>query len=162
MAPAEVFGAEAGASGIAVAPDGKVVVAGYSESMPGFVVARLLPNGSSDSSWGGTGAVNTPLGPSGYSADVAVQSDGKVVAVGEANEDFAVVRYLENGELDPSFGEGGVVIVPVGTLESNAYAVAIGPGGNLVPNSFPLFSFAPKRLSLFGRDREGSPISRPA
>lgn len=33
------------------------------------------------------------------------------------------------GKLDPSFGEGGVVVMPVGTLKDYASAVAIGPGG---------------------------------
>ncbi|HVO53795.1 MAG TPA: hypothetical protein VMT37_05215 [Solirubrobacterales bacterium] len=140
------FGGEAGASGIAVAPGGKVVVAGYSEAMPGFVVARLLPDGSPDPSWGKAGVVNTPLGESSYSADVAVQSDGKVIAVGEANEDFAIVRYLENGELDPSFGEGGVVIMPVGTFENYAYAVALGPDGLIAVTGVANVSEEPRVL----------------
>jgi len=126
------LGSDAGATGIAVAPDGKVVVAGYSAARPGFVVARLLPDGSPDPSWGGTGVVNTPLDEkTAFAADVAVQSDGKVVAVGGVYEDFAIVRYLENGELDLSFGEGGVVVLPIGTLGDFADAVAIGPGGSI-------------------------------
>ena len=123
------FGTEAGAGGVAVQPDGKVVVAGSSDATPGFAVARLLPNGSPDTSFGGTGVVTTTLGKSAGSTDVAVQSDGKIVAVGGSNQDFAIVRYLGNGKLDPSFGEGGVVIMPVGTLGDYATAVAIGPGG---------------------------------
>jgi uncharacterized delta-60 repeat protein len=123
------FGSEAGAGGVAVQPDGKVVVAGSSEARHAFAVARLLPNGSPDPSFGEAGVVTTPLGEFASSTDVAVQSDGKIVAVGEANEDFAIVRYLKIGELDPNFGEGGVVIMPVGTLGDSAEAVAIGPGG---------------------------------
>ncbi|MGE5408250.1 MAG: delta-60 repeat domain-containing protein [Syntrophothermus sp.] len=141
------FGAESGAGGVAVAPDGKVVVAGSSSSMPGFTVARLLPNGSPDPSWGGTGVVNTPLGPKAFGAsDVAVQSDGKVVAVGEVNNDFGIVRYLENGALDPSFGEGGVVILPVGKLADQPYAVAIGPGGLIAVTGVSTVSEEPRVL----------------
>lgn len=123
------FGSKSYAGGVAVQPDGKVVVAGSSGATPGFAVARLLPNGSPDTSFGGTGVATAPLGEFASSTDEAVQSDGKIVAVGGANQDFAIVRYLENGKLDPSFGEGGVVIMPVGTLGDYATAVAIGPGG---------------------------------
>lgn len=124
-----------GAGGIAVQPDGRILVTGAAEASPGFAVARLLPNGSPDPSWGGDGLVTTPLGKFAASVDVAVQPDGKVVAVGEApgaeNEDFAIVRYLEDGTPDPSFGENGVVILPVGPLGDAAEAVAIGPGGRI-------------------------------
>ncbi len=130
------FGPESGAGGIAVQPDGKIVVAGSAEAVAGFSIARLLPNGSPDPSWGGgDGLVTTPLGEFAGALDVAVQPDGKVVAAGQAkgaeNEDFAIVRYLSNGEPDPSFGEGGIVILPVGTLGDTARAVAIGPGGRI-------------------------------
>jgi len=42
--------------------------------------------------------------------DIAVQPDGKIVAVGYSSVyqyTLAVFRYLPNGELDPSFGVGG-------------------------------------------------------
>jgi uncharacterized delta-60 repeat protein len=130
------FGPESYAGGVAVQPDGKILVAGTPEESQGFSVARLLPNGSLDPSWGEGGVVTTPLGKFASAFDVAVQSDGKVIAVGEApgaeeKEDFAIVRYLSNGELDPSFGEGGIVIVPVGTTADQGRAVAIGPGGRI-------------------------------
>lgn len=129
------FGPESGASGVAVQPDGKILVAGSPEASSGFSIARLLSNGSPDPSWGEGGVVTTPLGKFANAFDVAVQPDGKVVAVGEApgakDEDFAIVRYLSNGELDPNFGEGGIVILPVGELGDQARAVAIGPGGRI-------------------------------
>jgi uncharacterized delta-60 repeat protein len=130
------FGPESGAGGVAVQPDGKILLAGGSEAAQAFSIARLLPNGSPDPSWGGgDGVVTTPLGEFAGALDVAVQPDGKVVAVGQAkgaeNEDFAILRYLSNGELDPGFGEGGIVILPVGTLGDTARAVAIGPGSRI-------------------------------
>ncbi|HEX5526471.1 MAG TPA: hypothetical protein VFX44_04630 [Solirubrobacterales bacterium] len=129
------FGPESGASGVAVQPDGKILVVGSPEASSGFSIARLLSNGSPDPSWGEGGVVTTPLGKFAAAFDVAVQPDGKVVAVGEApgakDEDFAIVRYLSNGELDPNFGEGGIVILPVGEFGDQARAVAIGPGGRI-------------------------------
>ncbi|MGN6816264.1 MAG: hypothetical protein ACTHK3_09285 [Solirubrobacterales bacterium] len=129
------FGPESFAGGVAVQADGKVLVAGTSKGSEALSVARLLPSGALDPTWGAGGVATTPLGKFSYAEDVAVQPDGKVVAVGEApgpeNEDFAIVRYLSNGKLDPSFGEGGIVILPVGALGDQAHAVAIGPGGRI-------------------------------
>ncbi|MGN6276083.1 MAG: delta-60 repeat domain-containing protein [Solirubrobacterales bacterium] len=130
------FGPESFAGGVAVQGDGKILVAGSPEESEAFSIARLLPDGALDPSWGAGGVATTPLGKFAYAEDVAVQPDGKVVAVGEApgkeNEDFAIVRYLANGTPDPSFGGGdGIVILPVGALGDQAHAVAIGPGGRI-------------------------------
>jgi uncharacterized delta-60 repeat protein len=78
------FGPESGASGVAVQPDGKILVAGSPEAAQGFSIARLLPNGALDSSWGKGGVATTPLGKFAVAFDLAVQPNGRVVAVGEA------------------------------------------------------------------------------
>lgn len=129
------FGPESYAGGVAVQSDGKILVVGTPEASEGFSVARLLPNGSPDPSWGEGGVVTTPLGKFASAYDVAVQPDGKIVVVGEApgakDEDFAIVRYLSDGKLDPGFGEGGIVILPVGESGDQGRVVAIGPGGRI-------------------------------
>ncbi len=60
-------------------------------------------------SFGGDGTVTTDFGSTGggkWAYAVAIQSDGKIVAVGEtyngSNYDFAVVRYKRDGSLDTS------------------------------------------------------------
>lgn len=120
--------------GVAVQPDGKVLVAGGGP-LPEFRIMRLLPNGSPDPTWGVNGIATTPLGVPAASTDVTVQPDGKVVAVGNAGSpiaDFTIVRYLPNGAPDPSFGGGdGVVEVPIGSEGNRASAVAVGPGGRI-------------------------------
>jgi uncharacterized delta-60 repeat protein len=68
--------------------------------------------------------------------DVAVQPDGRIVAVGElidgtSNWYFGAFRYLPNGELDPSFGEGGWVDTDFGSFEF-PHAVAVQPDGGIV------------------------------
>lgn len=129
------FGPESYAGGVAVQSDGKILVVGTPEASKGFSIARLLPNGSPDPSWGEGGVVTTPLGKFASAFDVAVQPNGRIVVVGEApgaeNEDFAIVRYLSTGKLDPGFGEGGIVILPVGTEGDQGRVVAIGPGGRI-------------------------------
>jgi uncharacterized delta-60 repeat protein len=71
-----------------VQPDGKIVVGGriveYDNEgsyIVSFFLARYNPNGTLDASFGTNGKVVTPIGPSGE--DIALQPDGKIVAVGD-------------------------------------------------------------------------------
>ena len=64
---------------------------------------------------------NTAFHPKGIE-DIAVQPDGKIVAVGEIRgwnyeQHFGVFRYTRDGELDPSFGNGGWTIDDFSTSE---------------------------------------------
>ena len=62
---------------------------------------------------------------------VAVQPDGKIVAVGVAGAfptDFGVVRYTPDGQLDPTFGDGGIVRTDFGYGDT-ARSVLIQPDG---------------------------------
>jgi uncharacterized delta-60 repeat protein len=82
-------------------------------------------------------AVTTPIGSGGEEVrGLAVQSDGKIVAVGYslagANDDFAVVRYNPDLTLDTSFQGTGKVVTPIGTGNDRAEAVAIQPDGKIV------------------------------
>lgn len=70
-----------------------------------------------------------------WSNAVAVQADGKVVAVGGYNGDFLIARYNENGSLDTSFGPFGNGIQTTdigGNLVDEAFAVALQPDGKIV------------------------------
>src|SRR5262249_54057680 len=73
---------------VALQPDGKVVVAGYSLSFTtftdDFAVARYNANGSLDTTFGTGGKVITDLGSDVFewAYGVALQPDGKIVAAG--------------------------------------------------------------------------------
>jgi len=92
------------AGGVAIQGDGRIVTAagrGLGGSDPAFAVCRYNSNGSLDSTvGGGDGEVFTDFGPFTDFADiVGIQSDGKIVAAGEAgggsgNAKFALARYL--------------------------------------------------------------------
>jgi uncharacterized delta-60 repeat protein len=66
--------------------------------------------------------------------DLAVQNDGKIVAVGQVNGDFAVARLNANGTMDTTFGGGnGVTITDFGGNEGDfATTVAIQPNGKIL------------------------------
>jgi uncharacterized delta-60 repeat protein len=130
----------------AVQEDGKIVAAGragcwfsagYTED--GFGLARYNPNGALDPSWTdgeAHGRVRTHFGTDDLARDVALQSDGKVVAAGETTVDrvrhFALARYLTDGSLDPSFGNGGRVVTDFGGEDAAIWAMDILNNGRIV------------------------------
>jgi uncharacterized delta-60 repeat protein len=87
--------------------DGKIVVVGYPDSEStdsDFLLARLLPNGALDTSFGGGGKVRTSFGDlNGGARGAALQADGRIVAAGfQATNtprwaEFALARYLVGG-----------------------------------------------------------------
>jgi uncharacterized delta-60 repeat protein len=124
------------ASGLALQPDGKVVVVGSIWRSPGsaFVLARYKVDGSLDPTFGQGGAVITP-NDSDYSfgSDVALQSDGKIVVAGTSglSDHFALARYDEDGSLDRTFGAGGRVSTSIGE-RSAIRALALQGDGKIV------------------------------
>jgi uncharacterized delta-60 repeat protein len=122
------------ANAVAVQPDGKIVVGGLAEPNPfnaDFALARYNPDGTLDTTFGGDGIVTTDLGTFGDGiTDIALQSDGKIVAVGATDNDAALARYLPDGTLDPTFGGAGTVVGGIGTNEVKG--VAIAPGGTIL------------------------------
>ena len=128
------FGAE-----LALQPDGKIVSVGEAANQNSFSVIRLLPNGDLDPDFGSGGVVHTQLGVPAerdIASSVQVLDDGRIVVIGTADsswplDDYAAVRYLPNGELDESFGDGGIAIIPAERAQW-AYASAVMPDGKLV------------------------------
>jgi uncharacterized delta-60 repeat protein len=130
------FGDEPFGRGVAIQPDGRIVVAGSGGDPARFTVSRLLPDGAPDPSFGAGGTVTTAIDEFAEARSVAVQPDGKIVAVGSAkgavNGDFAFVRYGADGTPDPGFGGGdGIVVLPVGADHDEANAVSIGADGRI-------------------------------
>jgi uncharacterized delta-60 repeat protein len=113
--------------------DGKIVAAG--ESDRGFAVVRYLSSGEVDRSFGTDGKVMTRIGTDpeieDAVSDMALQTDGKIVVVGRSwqqySQDMAVVRYLPDGQLDPGFGQGGIVTTDFAFAVPIEEEVQIGP-----------------------------------
>jgi uncharacterized delta-60 repeat protein len=89
---------------VALQPDGKIVTAGArsdtGDSAASFMVNRFNPDGSFDPSFGSGGVVTTSLRESDAAFDLALQADGRIVAVGFSEItappflNFGVARYL--------------------------------------------------------------------
>ncbi len=126
----------AGARGVALQGDGRIVAAGGESGK--FTLARFKPDGSRDSSFGGDGIVTTSFtGGNGYppgasAADVVLQSD-RLLAAGRANGEFALARYDLDGKLDPGFSGDGKLKTDFGRVtEDGATAIAIEDDGKIV------------------------------
>jgi uncharacterized delta-60 repeat protein len=127
---------DASARSLAVGPDGKIVVAGGAIIPPrltaGFAIARFTGAGKLDRTFGRGGKVLTYF--SLFAMGLAIQADGKVVAVGESSRGFALARYTRRGRLDRSFGRDGKVVTPfarASLVSASANAVAIQPDGKV-------------------------------
>ena len=125
------------AFGLAAQADGKIIAVGTAGGRGGRVAAvRYLPEGGPDDTFGGDGTVLTDItGGEDVALDVALQADGKIVAVGRAGVGggaFALVRYRPGGRLDTGFGGDGIVVTDVTPGNDAARAVAIQDDGRIV------------------------------
>ena len=118
------------ATGVALQGDGKIVVVGGGANGD-FALARYNPNGSLDTSFSGDGKQTADFGGSDGATGVALQGDGKIVAVGGSGGDFALARYNSNGSLDPSFSGDGLETTDFGDVDEAA-GVALQGDGKIV------------------------------
>lgn len=126
-------GAFAEGSGLAVQSDGKIVVAGRLQTGDGgdFALARFLPDGSPDTSFGKGGTVSADLGGAEQNGlGLTLQSSGKIVVAGfqktAANgEAIAIARFNTDGSVDGGFGQNGWVIGDFGDQYIHAYSVTV-------------------------------------
>ncbi len=123
------------ARAIAMQEDGKLVASGYTYIGSGnadFAVARFNPDGSLDGSFDTDGATAIDLGTTNDQATgLAVQEDGKIVAGGYNDQDFALVRLNPGGGPDSSFGSGGKVTTDFGGYDA-ALDLALQDDGRIV------------------------------
>ena len=119
-----------------VQPDGKTVLVGRASNGIGytFSVARFNANGTPDSTFDGDGVAVTVLEAGSRNDNVntvAVQPDGKIIAAGNSNNNFALVRYNVNGSLDASFDGDGIVNTPL-PGSSVIYSIAVLSNGKIL------------------------------
>jgi uncharacterized delta-60 repeat protein/RHS repeat-associated protein len=139
------FGTDGHAYAVALAPDGKIVVAGYATGggySYDFAVARYHADGTLDTSFSGDGKALDNFGTQtlDYAYAVAVQPDKKVLVAGAVYDyaatgtsyDFAVIRYNEDGTLDTTFGTGGKAKYDLAGGADYAYAMTLGSDGKIV------------------------------
>ena len=121
---------------VAVQPDGKILTAGATDGGKRFALARHNPDGTLDSTFGGDGRVTTNFsGGLDNALGLALQADGKIVAVGAAaglGGRMALARYNADGSLDSTFSGDGKVLTNLTPGDDFALAVALQVDGKLV------------------------------
>lgn len=137
------FGDYSTVRAVTVDDRGNILIAGtlgFSD-LADFYVARFRPDGSRDGSFGVDGVARTDVG--GLSHDtgesIAITNDGRVLVAGTTksylegdDDDFAAVRYTENGLLDPTFGVAGRVVTETGDSDGVSDMVLLPNDGAFV------------------------------
>jgi uncharacterized delta-60 repeat protein len=127
---------------VAIQRDGKIVIG--VEDVDDFYVLRLNSNGALDRTFGQRGIATVDLGTLDNLTDLAIQNDGKIVAVGYSSRTFrdpnnslndfydnnlAVVRLWADGSLDRAFGKRGSMVVDWPNSISRPTELGITAGG---------------------------------
>ena len=149
----------------ALQTDGKILIAGYDDSMlvtRNFAVVRYNTNGSLDTTFGSGGIVTTVMG--GVSSEIraiAIQPNGKIVVGGSVTynisvRNFALARYNIDGSLDNTFNSDGKVTTSFGAITADMIlGLAIQPDGKIIAtgsaiNNATNYNFALARYTSIG------------
>jgi uncharacterized delta-60 repeat protein len=129
-----------GGDAVAIQPDDKILIVGSTNGITSttgtLALARYNTNGSLDSGFGSSGIITTSINGYGDGNGIALQPDGKIIAVGTGKTisnslTFALLRYHSDGSLDHSFGSNGIVAAPISNY-ALGYNVAIQPDHKIV------------------------------
>jgi uncharacterized delta-60 repeat protein len=142
LAATPLFGIGARAAAVALAPDGRLVVAGDVRGAGGehALTLRFTAAGAPDPSFASTGARADRFGsgtPQQRAGAVLAEPGGATLVTAVAGDQFALARFLPNGLADGLFGAGGVALrdpsngggLPEGTGPA---AIATTPAGQIV------------------------------
>ena len=124
---------------VKVQADGKIVVAGYTQTFSNYeyAVVRYNSDGSLDNSFDSDGIQTTAMGVSiDIAFSLAIQTDGKIIIAGRTGNgssasDFGLVRYNTNGSLDLTFSGDGIQTTDFGFREFGK-AITLQPDGKFI------------------------------
>lgn len=170
------------ARGIALQSDGKIIIALTVEHVAAgadardrdIAVARLLPNGTLDASFGTAGVALLDLSEglvdgTNYRADqaygVAVDPSNRIlisaqrVRVGELDTDFAMLRLTPNGTRDMTFASAGVFTLDIGGTSGVPKGMLLGPDGSIYGSGYYSRSATVVSAVVYKLDTNGALVS---
>ncbi|HEV7732516.1 MAG TPA: hypothetical protein VGR62_10165 [Candidatus Binatia bacterium] len=116
-------------------PGGEVLAGGFVGLGDGDVLlVRVTSSGAFDPSFGTNGIVRTSIGVVDSVGAIVRQPDGRIVASGgtgpnTVTQTAVLLRYDDDGSLDPTFGSGGIVTT---MIAGDARSMVLQPDGALV------------------------------
>jgi uncharacterized delta-60 repeat protein len=129
---------------LALQPDGKILAGGIplnSDGHESFVLARYNSDGSLDTDFGDGGVATVDFGVNwAQVAGIALQSDGKILAVGttqvyQSTAYISLARFNADGGLDPTFGnDGKLILSDLGGSDPFDFGkgIAVQPDGSIL------------------------------
>ncbi|MDP3300652.1 MAG: hypothetical protein Q8S36_01655 [Sulfuricurvum sp.] len=103
------------------------------EEHPNLIVDPISISTNTAPTFGiGDGKITTIFGSSSGATSVIFQPDGKILAAGINDGDFALARYGSDGTLDTTFSEDGKVTTDMGGFNDYATSVTIQVDGKIV------------------------------
>jgi len=136
LSDADVWG-----RGVAIQPDGRIVMVGvsYKTKKCDVLTVRYNADGSLDKGFGEGGVVPSSFPPGGreWGRSIAIQPDGKIIVAGNTrlgeNTNILLLRYNANGKPDTTFGIGGIASHQSMAQKGNwGQSVALLPDGKIV------------------------------
>jgi len=149
---------------------GRIIAGGYSGipwnsgNPQKFTLARYLPSGALDSTFGSRGIVKLTIGIVSRVNAIAIDKSGKIVAGGISgmsrnNSVFTIARFDSTGHLDSTFGNNGVQTTSIGsstgsdnsvTSYANLNSIAIDNSGAIIAGGEAAGHFALARYTPSG------------
>lgn len=115
--------------------DGRIIALSNLQGMDvgtrAFQFNCLLADGTPDTSFGEDGSVVIPGPDNMYVRSVAVQSDGKILFGGAVYGDLLLGRLEPSGELDTSFGTGGMARYSSPGVGMHLFRIRTAPNGDI-------------------------------
>jgi uncharacterized delta-60 repeat protein len=149
--------------GLALQPDGKILVVGTSSSGGGYIgaewsgsskifVARLDSSGALDPTFGTSGVAWPDLGQNAIAYAVRVQTDGAILAAGrrwtDVTNEAVLIRLTSAGSLDPAYAAGGFRALSIGN-ESGLATLTILPDGKPLATGYVHLGLGGEDVAVF-------------
>lgn len=132
----------------AILPDGRFLLGGEMNS--DLALARVLPSGEMDESFGTHGFVTLDFGDEEAAQDIALLPDGRILIAcwHYPGTEGQIIRCLAGGTLDTTFGGTGRISIALGTLCSIT-SIALMPDGRFVAAGSTSNGTGPAHFAVF-------------
>lgn len=147
-----IIGNRSIANSVTLDSNENIIASGFTKSDQGsesFLVIRLTSSGTFDSSFGTNGIVISNIEDSSSASNVIIQNDGQILVSGTSFSSsmginqFAIVRYNNDGSFDNTFGSNGIITTSIGNgatansscLQNDGKIIVVGSSLNQETNN---------------------------